>query len=207
MKLSTSTARKLSLSTATLGAVLLAVSVAIPAQAADPMPAPTSTVVEAHMSVIGFDAEVAAAHGYELRTADSGEQFSVPVANAPGDFSNSFGDGRPSDAAGLEVAGDCGTSWIYFQLGNTQFRTGYSIRSDRGQAFSHIWSATIATGGRSGGIGSYPLSGAAPANSAVWQAVRRIVEPYTSIGSAVAGGTAVTTAGWICGSGNPTAKY
>jgi hypothetical protein len=141
-----------------------------------------------------------------LRVTDTGEQFSVPVTNAPGDYSKSYSDGRSSGVASLEANGDRGTSWIYFQLGNKQFRTGYRIKPDRGQAFSHLWSATISTG-RTGGTGSYNLSGAAPANSATWQAIRRIAEPYTSIGSAMAGGTAVTTAGWICSSGNPVATY
>jgi hypothetical protein len=58
-----------------------------------------------------------------------------------------------------------------------------------------------------GAVGTYDMSGLAPLNSATWQGIRKIVQPYTSKASALAGGTAVTTAGWICGSGNPTAKY
>ena len=157
------------------------------------------------MTVIGFDPAVAADHGYELRSAPSGAQLSVPVGNTPGDFTGALG--SASITAGITVPGDCGSSWIYFQNGDTEIRSGYLIKSDHGQAFSHTWRATVATEGMGGAVGSYDMSGLAPTNSATWQAIRRIVEPYTSKASALAGGTAVTTAGWICGSGNPTAKY
>ncbi|WP_368497461.1 hypothetical protein [Herbiconiux sp. A18JL235] len=127
------------------------------------------------------------------------------MSNAPGDFSGSRGSMLATQ--GITVPGDCGNSWIYFQNGNTQIRTGYVIKSSRGQAFSHTWSATVATLGMGGATGSYPMSGLAPLHSASWQAIRTIVQPYTSKASALAGGTAVTTAGWICSSGDPTAKY
>jgi hypothetical protein len=157
------------------------------------------------MSVIGYDSAVAADHGYELRPSPSGAQLSVPIENFPGDFSDALG--GASSITGITVPGDCGTSWIYFQNGNTEIRTGYLIKSDHGQAFSHTWSATVSTEGMGGAVGTYDMSGLAPLNSATWQGIRKIVQPYTSKASALAGGTAVTTAGWICGSGNPTAKY
>jgi hypothetical protein len=56
------TIRSISLSVAAISAGILVMTVALPAQA-DTIPQPTPVTLEAHMSVTGFDAEVAAAHG------------------------------------------------------------------------------------------------------------------------------------------------
>jgi hypothetical protein len=193
--------------TITAGLAFGALSTGLPAPlTADTQAASASErAVVTLMSVIGFDASVAAEHGYELRTAPDGNAASVPVGNAAGDFTGALG-----GSVGLDhntVPGDCGNSWIYFQNGDTEIRTGYLIKSDHGQAFSHRWSATVATEGMGGSIGTYDMTGIAPLNSASWQGIRKIVQPYTSKASAVAGGTAVTTGGFICGAGEPTAKY
>jgi len=168
----------------------------------------TSSVSQ--MNILGFDAEVAAANGYELRVNEDGDSVSVPMSNAEGDFEGATGvviEEGASTARGV-VGGPCGTSWVYFQAGNTQFRTGYQINSNLGQAGSHVWNVTVSTiAGMGGQVGAYPMTGVAPLFSPSWQGIRTIKEQYTSKGSAVAGGTAITTTGIICGSNGPTANY
>jgi hypothetical protein len=71
------------------------------------------------MHSVGFDAGVAAAHGYEIRTSPDGKQYSVPK-------------GSPSGAVSPfnNVTGNCGESWVFEDgIGNASVSldTGYAV--------------------------------------------------------------------------------
>ncbi|WP_157802900.1 hypothetical protein [Compostimonas suwonensis] len=66
-------------------ATFLLLGTSLPAYADEAAPQSGETSLEALLSVVGYDAEVAASHGYELRVDDQGREVSVPISNAPGD--------------------------------------------------------------------------------------------------------------------------
>lgn len=68
---------------------------------------PREIRVVTQMKVAGFDAQVAKAHGYQIRTDSAGRQYAVKIGAAPG--------ATPD----VTVGGDCGTSYMdYFAQGN-----------------------------------------------------------------------------------------
>lgn len=77
---------------------------------------PPAGAVVSHLRRVGFNAAVARAHGYRVRTAPNGTRYPVrPGARA-----------RPND----EVSGDCGDSWIYISVqGNwrSTITTGFDV--------------------------------------------------------------------------------
>ena len=78
----------------------------------------------AGMHVVGFDKKVAAAHGYEIRRAANGEQYSVK-RRARG--------AAPSATASNVLGGKCGFSYVYeYGIGNraVELYTGYSVIRD-----------------------------------------------------------------------------
>ena len=78
----------------------------------------TEHLVYTTMHSVGFDASVAAAHGYEIRTTSDGKQYSVPR-------------GAPAAVAPHNVvSGDCGRSWVWEDgIGNAavSLDTGFNV--------------------------------------------------------------------------------
>ena len=84
---------------------------------------PTEEYVEAHMTIAGFDREVAEAHGYEIRTDANGQEYSVPVGTPEGGIT-------PFSSGGGSVGGDCGTSWVRINgigLNMAYLETGWNV--------------------------------------------------------------------------------
>lgn len=80
--------------------------------------APRAVLVETGMERVGFDADIARANGYEVRTAPDGRQYGV----RPGE-NETFGF--------AEVFGDCGSSYISYEGrggGTTETITGFEVR-------------------------------------------------------------------------------
>jgi hypothetical protein len=104
--------------------VLASISTAALVAWATPAGAATApvTTVTTDMHVIGFDAAVAAAHGYEIRTGADGRQYSVKKESADGTV-------NPLNV----VSGNCGISYVYeYGIGNRaiELYTGYSVIRD-----------------------------------------------------------------------------
>ncbi len=138
----------------TTGRLLLAVGLAAAAAslvAAPPVSASTGATgpvhaVTATMKIHGFDTDVAKAHGYEIRTAPDGRQYSVKIGSS---------DTLTPDNT---VEGDCGISYIYeYGIGNraVELYTGFQINwpgyyfywrvrlDDRGGSSYKTWSGAI----------------------------------------------------------------
>ncbi len=102
--------------------------------------APTSAPVDGHtvhvqqdMTVAGFDAAVAEAHGYKIVTLPDGHQASVPATARPGAQPDS------QDTA----HGNCGYSFVELDpLGhhNVELRTGFGVKLP---AVSYTWLVEI----------------------------------------------------------------
>lgn len=93
----------------------------VPAQAVSSLtPISTTTTVTSPMYVIGFDASVAAANGYAIRTDSRGLQYSVKVGS----------NAQVSPYSTGNILGNCGSSYITFtSIGNNKanFQTGFGV--------------------------------------------------------------------------------
>jgi hypothetical protein len=77
------------------------------------------SVVKVGMHVVGFNAKIAAAHGYVIRRAADGQEYAVKKGIRPAD--------NPV------VSGNCGVSYVYeYGIGNSavELYTGYSVEYD-----------------------------------------------------------------------------
>ena len=144
------------------------------------------------MKSAGFDAKVATANGYEIRTTGSGQQYSVPK-----------GTPRGSEALFDIVNGTCGTSWVFISgIGNAkvQMETGYSVLMN---VLSRAWRVVLVD---NGGSSTHSFSGGATGAVADWT---KVVSGLTR-GDAFAvmnnNGTniAILANGRICRSGGPS---
>lgn len=154
---------------------------------------PTGRIVYFKMHSVGFDARVAAAHGYEVRTGANGKQYSVPkgASASATPFNN--------------VTGDCGESWVFESgIGNSsvQLDTGYAVYTN---VVSRQWRVILDD---NGGESTKNYSGGA--TGAYW-AVLPIIRGLTkgpgyahirSNGS----NFAILTDGNVCYSGGPSAS-
>jgi hypothetical protein len=80
--------------------------------------APHTVKVDVPMHVVGFDAAVARAHGYVIRTDSRGRQYSVKEGTKAGAVPATI------------VYGNCGYSWMFYDaLGNrtVQVSTGFDV--------------------------------------------------------------------------------
>jgi hypothetical protein len=104
----------------TAAAVVLTSVAASAATSAPRTPVTSSTAVTATaMHVTGFDASVAAAHGYVIRTAADGKQYSAKQGAA-----------APAATPENVVGGNCGYSYVYeYGIGNRaiELYTGFSV--------------------------------------------------------------------------------
>jgi hypothetical protein len=108
---------------------------ATPTQADEP--GSVSSRVEFRLT--GFDPQVAADHGWEVRIDDEGWQCSVPrgtpVDSCPEDFRLKV-DGFASTNT---LYNDCGYSWLYWESSRTRYETGYFIYAPKGAPLTHAW--------------------------------------------------------------------
>jgi hypothetical protein len=109
------------------------------------------------MHSIGFDASVAAAHGYEIRTGPDGKQYSVRKGASA--YASPFG----------VVSGNCGTSWVWEDgIGNSSVSldTGYNVYT---AVVSRQWRVVLDD---NGGESTQNFSGGA--TSAYWDDPRTV---------------------------------
>ena len=186
----TKTRRFVATSAAVLGAVGLAVlGTGAPAGAAAPT-APRR--VEGAMHIGRFDAAVAAAHGYEIRSYPDGTQYSVPRGATAG------------FAPANVVTGDCGRSWVWEDgIGNASVHldTGFNVRLP---VVGRSWDVTLDD---NGGESTQPFSGG-PSGS-YWDEGRNVGGLTRGPGYAVVKGGganfAILIDGGVCYSGGPSA--
>lgn len=149
-----------------------------------------TTLTETTMHVGGFNAAVAEAHGYEIRTAPSGEQYSVEKGSPP--------DAKPAG----EVGGSCGRSWVYETAqGNRTvwLETGYQVISGTN---AHSWSVRLRDPGGSSTVG-YPSHG----TNGYWVSNRYVggLTPGDASATVTVGSWAELWDGRVCYSGGPSA--
>lgn len=88
-------------------------------------------VVVTGLDLRGFDADIAAANGYEIRTTDDGRQYSVPVGTSQ-DYVPDESETAPAPGASgpqtraIDVRyGDCG--WSSLLVNQTRWSTAYEV--------------------------------------------------------------------------------
>lgn len=165
----------------------------------------SSVRVEVAMELTGFDAEVAAAHGFEIRSTASGRQFSVPVGT-PDDFQPALKDTAPaplpagSISTKAAIKGDCGSSFV--TVDNWTVTTGYTV--SYGVLYSK-WGVSVLSG-----AGTYQDFNLDHGSSGpIWDTARAINSNHSGWGSAsVNGGSyALMTNGGTCYSGGPVERF
>jgi len=81
-------------------------------------------IVRTEMHVVGFDAQAAAAHGYEIRTTLDGKQYSAKKTASATSLA-----ATPTSV----IEGNCGLSYVYeYGIGNraAELYTGYAVYQD-----------------------------------------------------------------------------
>ncbi|WP_406635007.1 hypothetical protein [Amycolatopsis sp. WGS_07] len=149
--------------------------------------------VETVMHIGRFDAAVAAAHGYEIRTYPNGTQYSVPK-------------GAPAGLAPHNVVtGDCGRSWVWEDgIGNASVHldTGFNVRT---AVIGRSWTVTLDD---NGGESTQGFSGGP--SGAYWDEGRNVGGLTRGPGYAVVkgggGNFAILIDGGVCYSGGPSAS-
>ncbi|GIE80483.1 hypothetical protein Aph02nite_64330 [Actinoplanes philippinensis] len=175
---------------------------------------------EKSMSIAGFDADVARAHGYEVVTLPDGAVASVPAEKAEaarlGKYIPRSGvipppAGGVSTSAYGETVGDCGLSWVQISPrggAKASLTTGMTLVPDSGGPWDvHWWVDVADTGGYStqpyteydGYYSSIGLSWTAKARSL------NLTRGWANV-TVTFGSFTITEAGWICYSYSPTAS-
>jgi hypothetical protein len=95
---------------------------------------PAGHLVEYPMRVIGYDRDVAAKNGYEIRIDASGAEYSAKVGSPE----------QPAD----ERVGDCGWSWVYFTAVDTRTHftsiyTGWRLLEGLPGAWDFNWNVHV----------------------------------------------------------------
>lgn len=122
---------RITVASATLLAAVL-IATALPASASEPGEAGDSTGsyhMETALVDAGFDADVAAANGYEIRIDENGQQYSVPVT-AEAQAREAEYASEVTASRKVTVYGPCGSSWIDvypWVNGTKRVETGYSV--------------------------------------------------------------------------------
>jgi hypothetical protein len=175
------------------------------------VPSPFAPVTVSAPMIFHYDAAIAAAHGYTVRTLADGYQYAVPTGT-PADSTVGAtpiappADSRLAPASALAtpdtspVAGDCGTSFVKW-TSLYVFETGYSVAPTYGYAISQVWFVAVDTNYNTT---SYDLSGLAPAFSLSWHASRTVsFKSIVYTAEALAGGETETDFG-ECESAGPS---
>jgi hypothetical protein len=151
---------------------------------------PDGTRVTAPMTIVGFNAAVAKAHGYVIRTDAQGRQYSVK-AGAPNVVS-------PDNT----VYGNCGSSYLYeyaIGLDQVEIETGFTVNTP---AVAYWWEYSMHDGG---GTSSHTRAGGLAARSSWgdnerWGALTRgPASAWVDSGS-----DAILVNGDVCTSGGPS---
>lgn len=157
------------------------------------------------MTYGGFDEEVAAANGYDIRVDDRGVKYSIRASTPkgitkgakyiPGQEPSHEGQVQPYDT----TFGDCGTATL---TGNGKsFYTAYAVTDPwAGTPVSHMWRVAVSS---SQGYHVYNLDGLAPIFSNSWSTTRNIAFrgwPYSGV---VSYGKVSTSFGFACYAYNP----
>jgi hypothetical protein len=172
-----------------------AVTITSAAASAGAATAPHSATVvheiTAAMHVVGFNKKVAAEHGYVIRTAPDGRQYSVkkgsPVTVSPANV----------------VTGPCGYSYIYeYGIGNRaiELYTGFSVILPE---VGGSWRVRLSDRGGT----SFKGYGVSPSANGIWQ-IDRVIGGLTrgpAQATVVSGSSfAILDNGEVCTSGGPT---
>jgi hypothetical protein len=166
----------------------------------------------------GFDAEIAAQNGYELREDAEGRQYITSIDTPVGDMTGANYLPREVDENGdltvevteseLEgivtqrgvVTGTCGSSSIFFESSN-QYQTSYTFNKPGG-TFEHTW---IVRGTSGSSTKSYDLSGLAPFGGVGWISGLKSLNQSGFVDYIkVTTGVAYGVLGYVCFSGNPS---
>lgn len=151
---------------------------------------PDGTRVTTPMTIVGFNAAVAKAHGYVIRTDAQGRQYSVK-AGAPNVVS-------PDNT----VYGNCGSSYLYeyaIGLDQVEIETGFTVNTP---AVAYWWEYSMRDGG---GTSSHTRAGGLAARSSWgdnerWGALTRgPASAWVDSGS-----DAILVNGDVCTSGGPS---
>jgi hypothetical protein len=200
-------------------ALLLTGAMVTPAAAAD---TGGKVLGEKTMSLAGFDADVARAHGYEVVTLPDGATASVPAEKADaarkGEYVPKSGVIPPADPKGEvstsgygQTVGECGTSWVQISPrggAKASLTTGMTLVPDSGGPWDiHWWVDVDDTGGSStqyydeydGYYSSIGLSWTGRARSL------NLTRGWANV-TVTVGSFTITEAGWLCYSYSPTAS-
>jgi hypothetical protein len=154
--------------------------------------APDGTRVTVPMTITGFNAAVAKAHGYTIRTNAQGRQYSVKSGTA--------------DAVGPNnvIDGNCGSSYIYeYAVGNhaVDIQTGFNVNTP---AVAYWWKYWM----RDGGGTSSHTHGGGLALRPGWSDDERwgALTPGFATSWVDTGSDAILDNGGVCTSGGPSAS-
>jgi hypothetical protein len=181
---------------ALLGAIAVLVPLTASAASAAPSakPAPAVAVKTTGMQIVGFDRAVAAAHGYEIKTAPDGREYSVKkgaTATAAGGISTQN-----------IVYGNCGSSYLWYNaIGNSSNRiqTGFNLNQ---AATSYWWLVVMRDGGGQSSrnwAGGLLLRTSWGVTSTVTGMTHGFSDAYVSTAS-----SAILWNGGVCTSGGPS---
>jgi hypothetical protein len=113
-------------------ASLAAPGAAVAAPGGDRVERDKTVMLTAPMHAVGYDAKVAKANGYEIRTASDGTPYSVPIGSTEG----------PSPQNRLP--GECGYSHVYFTpIGGRKAVINTGFDSTQGPAVDFSWAVTV----------------------------------------------------------------
>jgi hypothetical protein len=177
-------------------AVSLSGSAAFASPATASSPAKPANAVKVAMHIVGFDASVAAANGYTIKTDANGKQRSIKNdASTNAVESNVV---TPDN----QIDGNCGSSWIYYNaIGNSSasISTGFALFFP---ATSYWWFVRI---NDAGGQNNHVWAGGL-ANLFGWSVYQQVggLSHGLSVATVSVQSSAVLANGGVCKSGGPT---
>jgi hypothetical protein len=179
-----------------IGPMMVALTAfALGGQGVGPAVAEVSITNRVPMTFTGFDREVAAENGYEIRTDATGHECSVAIGTPSGPCPTYASQDGGDLTTQNTVYGDCGYTWLYWRSSATAFETGYYIYSSWGRPAVHAWTVYLWT---SAGPQIWDLSGAPATGSSRWEAARSIGADGQS---GFASGEVIMTNGASCSAG------
>jgi hypothetical protein len=123
------------------------------ASSANATEAPDAGQETVALTFAGYDAERAAANGYDVRTDAQGWQYAVPTGTPDGSlvgatpkYNPATGQTKPANSSGMSpmntVPGNCGTATLTL-YSRTSGYTGYNMNGSFGPAVSHTWKINV----------------------------------------------------------------
>ncbi|GAA2180843.1 hypothetical protein GCM10009785_13360 [Brooklawnia cerclae] len=179
------------------------------ASAAPDEPGTISRTSSVPLSVDHYDAAVAAAHGFEIRTRADGNQHPVPVTQeaqaiaAEYPLVNGVPDSGASPQGFDEKEGPCGSAYVSLtrDLNNRDvyINTGFAVTAP---VSYRSWSVQLMG---TAGINHQPFSGGE--SPAVWGDSRTVFYPSGGIGYVTAGSHVMLVTGAVCYSYGPQTSF